>query len=113
MIITIFREHCKEFVIPITLAISFILFRLLSIEIIKLKDEISVFVDMVNYESEFIKDATKLIGISYIRKIGCNLCLDFGYKTFADKIDICSRIVSALILIPKLSDFYVDIIRLL
>ncbi|MBQ8525191.1 MAG: hypothetical protein IJ460_00500 [Clostridia bacterium] len=107
------KQYRSEYAVPAAVAVSVCLLWIIAEEAIALREITGSLTDELNIDSELVRDIIKIICISYARKIGCDMCTDFGYKAIADKVDIFGRFAAAAVIIPKLHSLYVDIIKLL
>lgn len=113
LVANMIKEYKSEYSILTVTAVSICLLMLIIDEFSYLKDEVGDMLGQLNIDKELSLNALKLIFIAYMRKFGCDICTDFGYKSIAGKIDISARLAAAVILLPHMYELYVNIIKLL
>ena len=113
ILINIIKECKTEYAFPATIALTVLLLGFMANEAKNIFEMIHDFEKETAVSKDFVSDVLKLISISYAKKFTSELCSDFGYRSIADKIDICAKFAASTVMIPKLYTLYVNIINLL
>lgn len=97
-----FKSIKSEYAILITISAS-IVFLFLGIEkmgyIIKYIKQITGFIDA---DSEYIQIILKIVGISYISDFAKDICVDCGFGTIGNQVQIFLKLTTLVISLPVL-----------
>ena len=113
VIINMVRQYKSEYAVVAALAVAISMMFVLLELIGDVKKAFDNYVEAFALSGELVKGVFKITSIAYVRKFGCDISTDFGYKIIADKIDLAARLAVVIILFPEIMSLYVNIIKLL
>ena len=107
------KQIKSEYALPLTIASSIIILGIIIKEITPVIFYIQNLIDKMGIEGELTSTIIKVCLISYGNNFICNLCLDYGYKSIADKVDLATRFSLIALSIPWITKLYININKLL
>ena len=113
ILINTLKQIKSEYALPLTIAAAV---AMLSIII----NEIKTFIDSIKHittefpiDNELINIVIKICFIGYVKNFIYNICIDYGYKSIADKVDLAARITLISLCLPWIYELLVNINKLL
>ena len=107
------KEIKPEYSIYITIAASIAMLSIILNELKPIYDILNkIFTDYL-FDDELFKSIIKICFIGFLKNFIVNICMDYGYKTIAGKVDFAARITMVSLCIPWIEKFLVNIKKLL
>lgn len=107
------KEIKPEYSIYITIAASIAMLSIILNELKPIYDILNkTFTDYL-FDDELFKSIIKICFIGFFKNFIVNICMDYGYKTIAGKVDFAARITMVSLCIPWIEKFLVNIKKLL
>ena len=113
ILINTLKQIKSEYALPLTIAVSLIMFGMIINEAYPVINYIKSLTDSIKLENELLNTIIKVCIISYLKIFICNLCNDYGYKSISDKVDLAVRFTLIYLCIPWISKLYININKLL
>lgn len=107
------KEIKPEYSIYITIASSITMLSIIINELKPIYDSLNNTALNYLFDDELLKSITKICLIGFLKNFIINICLDYGYKTIAGKVDFAARITMVSLCIPWIEKFLVNIKKLL
>lgn len=111
--VNIVKEFKSEFALPVSIAIGIVILKLLINEMYKIKSDIMILISDMNIDSDIVLLCFEICALTIAKSFICNLCIDYGHRSIADKVDLAARIAMISLCIPWLKQLLININKLL
>ena len=113
VLINMLKEIKPEFSIYVTIATSITTMFIIVNELQPIYEIIDKTRSEFNFDDELIQVVLRICLIGYLKNFITDICIDYGHKTLADKVDFAARIAMVSLCIPWIKQLMVNINKLL
>ncbi len=100
MLAVTLRSYKSEYGALVSLACTAVVLLWFSDYIKQGLDYLSAIAESYNIPSDMLSVMLKCLGITFVSKIACDICLDCGERAMSSKIEICSKFAVLITAIP-------------
>ena len=102
IIVVFLKQYRSDLAVVLSLAAGAIILLAIISKAVPLFNTVSNIIKSAGVEPQYVSVMLKSLGICYLTQFSSDVCNDFGQSSLGSKIELCGKIMLALISLPML-----------
>ena len=102
IIVVFLKQYRSDLAVVLSLGAGAIILLAIISKAVPLFNTVSNIIKSAGVEPEYVSVMLKSLGICYLTQFSSDVCNDFGQSSLGSKIELCGKIMLALISLPML-----------